>query len=143
MRKERAVIIEKNWPMEIAGSLWSFPEVHFTTDFRGNKTVAVKEMLRCQTAAAIHICEENSELTLAEFDLLCSLTSLTATKVAKILRISKSTISDWREPLNSEGIKSGEVTKKKIPYACSKILKPEFLILLLAEKKRHDAKKQS
>ena len=128
--------------MEIAGTFWMIPEVRFVRDFRGHQAIAAKDMLQYQTAVANHICAEDTELTLAEFELLCSLSGMTATDVAKTLHIDKSTVSKWRA-LNGEEENREALKKKTIPYVYSKVLKLVVWDRIFADiDRRSDAKKR-
>lgn len=126
-------IVKTNHQIEVAGKLWTFPEVRYVRDHTGALGVSISDLMRYQEAVTIHVCTSDGELTVSEFELVCSVAGMKTADLATEMRMDRSTISKWRN------LKSGEDPRKKtIAYVYSIVVKSIILKKLMSSIERRD-----
>jgi hypothetical protein len=101
------------YELQIAGRAWAIDPMKLMMDPQGQRQLTEADIRMLRLAVANCICNEDSELRQAEFELLCELTRSSYKEVATYLRKDKSTVSRW-------------ANKAQIDYAESRLLKDYF-----------------
>jgi len=126
-------IVKKNHQIEVAGKLWTFPEVRYVRDHTGALGVSISDLMRYQEAVAVHICTSDGELTVSEFELVCSVAGMKISDLATEMRMDRTTVSKWRN------LRSGEDPRKKtLAYVYSIVIKSIILKKLMSSIERRD-----
>jgi len=114
---------EGAYELEIAGRSWHIDPIKLISDAQGHGQLSEADIRVLRLAVANCICNEDSELRQAEFELLCELTRSSYKEVATYLRKDKSTVSRW-------------ANKAQIDYAESRLLKDYFWNKLFGDLER-------
>ncbi len=101
------------YELMIAGRSWQVDPLKLMLDAQGQQHLSESNIRLLRLAVANCICNEDSELRQAEFEMLCELTRSSYKEVATYLRKDKSTVSRW-------------ANKSHIDYAESRLLKDYF-----------------
>ncbi len=115
--------IDQTHELEIAGRSWHIDAMRLMADANGQPQLSDADAKLLRLAVANCICNEDSELRRAEFELLCDLTRSSYKEVATYLRKDKSTVSRW-------------ANKTHIDYAESRLLKDYFWNKLFGDVER-------
>lgn len=130
-------VIMKNHQIEIAGKLWTFPEIRYVRDHTGALGISIKDLMRYQETVAIHICTSDGELSVSEFELLCSVSDSKIPELAEEMRMDRSTLSKWRN------LKANEDPRTKtIGYVYSVVIKGIILRKIMASFDQRDDEAQ-
>jgi hypothetical protein len=116
---KKDTVIEKNYKIQVAGELWTIPEICFFRDAKGLLYLSKEEIDKINRSIANFICSDNKELTWEQFDFLCKSTATKYSKIAEMLRIDKSTVSKWKS--------------SKLDFLASFVLKQYFWNKIFAE----------
>lgn len=115
---------EKNYIISVAGKEWKVDKIKLIKDFEGDFSISRKEFREIHKSIAVDIISNENSLTYDEFEFLCSITSVSFVECAKIIRVNKSSISQWKNK------------KKSIGFSDSVLLKNFFLSKIFPEEER-------
>lgn len=118
--------IERNYTINTAGKDWVVDKVKFIKDFEGDLSISRKEIRRIHEAIAIEIISHDDSLDYEEFEFLCSISDTSFAECADVIRVNKSSISQWKGK------------KSPIQYPTSVMLKDYFLSKIFPEGNRRD-----
>jgi hypothetical protein len=106
--------IQKKYDWHAAGRIWTFDKVTFTRAPDGSVGLSFAEIDRMNKLITNEICKSLAALTASEFEFFCDITATSFVTVAKMLHISKATVSLWAKK------------KSTLPFAESVLLKEYF-----------------
>ena len=89
--------IIKNYATQIAGRMWTFPQIEVISDPTGRRCIRIEDTEKMNKAVALEICGETESLALEEFEFLVDLTNSKNNEIAAVIFSEPSTISNWRK----------------------------------------------
>lgn len=86
-----------NYEAQIAGRIWTFPQIEIVIDPAGRRCIRLEDAEKMNKAVALEICGETDSLSLEEFEFLVDLTNSKNNEIASVIFSEPSAISNWRK----------------------------------------------